>query len=133
MEWDPIRAYQHLLALLDEHGLCATWETDWEKAESWPAARHVVLIVPTKPKGYLVSLHEIGHCVQLQSRRLANRKDREGELACESWAWSWAAGAADTELTAAIPPSAWVGALGSTYGAYVRYHATAHETPAPPR
>lgn len=88
--FDTAAARQHVTALADVLGVTVSWCPSVSGAESYPASRAATLPRIRGPRGYLVALHEIGHCISPAARRLYNRFDFPGEFACEAWAWSWA-------------------------------------------
>jgi hypothetical protein len=121
LRWTKL-AQAHLEELADRHGVTIDWCVRWQQAEAW--GKEVTIPRVQRPVDYLVGLHELGHCLQLQSKRLHNRADSDGQLARESWAWAWAVKHIDPDLASAITKNQWVQAMGRTYGAYVQYHAT---------
>lgn len=115
--FDLAAARAHVADLVARHRLMVATCSTVEGAESFPAVRAIRVPHVTNPRTYLVALHEIGHVLSRNARRLATRFDFPGEFACEAWAWSWACEAVPPAIASTMTPRDWrnVGQLLGTY------------------
>lgn len=130
-KFSTANARAHLVALADEHGIAVSWVRSWRDAEAWPSDRCVTIPVIARARDYLVGLHEVGHCLSPQSRRLGDRFDCGGNMACEAWAWAWAVDNADPALLATTSGVEWH-RVGDCMGSYLEFHALRRPGVLPP-
>ena len=96
MTFPVARATKHLQTVAKQADISIVW-ADSQRAESFPDAR---VIIP-KPKNgylYLIALHELGHCLSSGARLWSTNEDIYGEVACEGFAWAWAAAYRDKTI-----------------------------------
>lgn len=87
MSFDPHAAQTAVEKLAKRHRIQLWWHTQEGIPEAHPGTRQVWLEPVTTPYGYLSALHEIGHIVDRDSRRLLAKGYT---LTCEAAAWEWA-------------------------------------------
>lgn len=119
-------ARAHVRGLAAKHGIELVWVSGWGSAEAWPDGRSAAVPRIRDGRSYLVALHELGHCLSRESRRLHVRYDRLGECACEGWAWAWAAANADPALARELTARDWR-LVGSSFVSYLREAAVSPE------
>jgi len=90
--WPRKRTREHIDRLASDHGIAITWVRDWFDAESYPDTKIVFIPKPSCIFHYLVALHEFGHILDKDSRRLRKSSpySMSSVLACEGHAWGWA-------------------------------------------
>lgn len=90
----------HVELLAGRYGIEINWIRNPDAAWADDLERSIGIAKPTDPQRYLVALHELGHLLDPEARRLGKqlaRADARGAvldlgklMACEGYAWGWA-------------------------------------------
>lgn len=81
---------QHLRVVAAEYGVSLHYVDSWEVAESYPANMTAAVPRISRPRDFLVGMHEVGHCADPDARKHVDAADVYGILRCEGSAWAWA-------------------------------------------
>lgn len=87
MIFNPYTAQTAVEALAKRHRVKIWWHTQDGTPEAHIGTRQVWLHSVDSPYHYLAALHELGHVIDRDARRL---HDKGATLTCEAAAWEWA-------------------------------------------
>lgn len=96
-----------LTSIAQEHGIAVHWTKHRWDAEAFPELSQVVIPKIRTTADYLLGLHELGHVLSPEARRLDQLTDPYSSLLCEGAAWAWAMAHADPGLVSKATEDDW--------------------------
>jgi hypothetical protein len=99
VSFDPYTAQTAIEKLAKRHRVRIWWHTQDDIPEAHIGTRQVWLIPVVAPYSYLAALHELGHVIDRDARRL---HAKGATLSCEAAAWEWAFNHCDPAVLAKV-------------------------------